>query len=108
MKHEYKLSSALCELRYYPMASKEDDYFFESDKEAWESLRKMLPCKFATLYRREAMSVPINNAKHVREKFNAKYSDPLESDTVSREYWIPVIFGITDDEYDLQHQSESI
>ena len=80
----------------------EEDFFFESDKDAWESLRKELPGKFATLYRRETVSVPINDAKHVIEKHNAKYSEPLEGDTVDIDYWLPVMFGITDDEYNVQ------
>lgn len=104
MKHEYKLGSALWEVKYYPRVCKEEEFFFESDKEAWESLRKELPGKFATLYRLETVSVPINDAKHVIEKYNAKYSEPLEGDTVDIDYWLPVMFGITDDEYSV-HQS---
>ena len=89
-------------MRYVPKAYKEDEFFFESDKDAWESLRKELPGKFATLYRRETASALINNAEHVIEKYNDKYSEHLKGDTVDIDYWIPVMFGITDDEYNVQ------
>jgi hypothetical protein len=90
-------------VKYSSSVCKEEKFFFESDKDAWESLRKKLPSKFATLYRNETVSAPINNAKHVVEKHNAKYSEPLEGDTVDIDYWLPVMFGITDDEYNV-HQ----
>ena len=102
---KYKLSTGLWTVNETPE--------FDTDMEAWEYLRKQLPGKYATLYKRTELSVPINNEQEYISKHNAKYGPPpigyggqsavlLE---VGMPYiiteWVPVLVGITDDEYNI-------
>jgi hypothetical protein len=87
---------------------------FENDSEAWEYLRKKLPNKYATLYRKETFLVPYNNADVYVQKYNEKYgpkpigygpdSAKLLSvdDLDETEVWIPVLHGLTNDEYNVK------
>lgn len=99
MKHEYKIDTGLW---YYQCETSKDreKFMFDSDEKAWNKLRLVIPNKFAVLYRKESVSVLINNHKKVVEKYNAKYRDGSLSG-MYREffYWKPVLYGITDDEY---------
>ena len=85
---------------------------FNSDKEAWNGLRKMLPNKYACLYKIISIKVPINNEAEYVEKYNAKYGPkPIGYGPkgaklmhVGEKYMestvkIPILEGITSDEY---------
>lgn len=104
---KYKLSTVLWDVNETPE--------FETDSEAWEYLRKKLPNKYATLYRNETFLVPYNNAAEYVNKYNAKYGPkPIgfpESakllnvdDLDETEVWIPVLHGLTNDEYNVKKQ----
>lgn len=72
---------------------------FSSDKEAWEELRKILPNKFATLYKQITIKLPIINEVDYTKNYIAKYG---KSDKIDKHsYWVAILRGITDSEYDL-------
>lgn len=101
MKHEYKIDTGLW---YYQCETKKDreKFMFNTDEEAWNKLRLVIPNKFATLFRKEYVSVLINNHKNVIEHNNRKYKEQqMPSDCMYKDdwYWKPVLYGITDDEY---------
>lgn len=97
MKPLYKMSTGLWEVCEY-----NDDFRFESDKEAWDTLRKHLPHKFATLYRLCDFVVPIVNKAHYVEANNSKYIEKMDADQPCiAQAWVPVCKGITDDRFDL-------
>lgn len=91
---KYRLSSGLWTVKEEPE--------FETDQEAWEALRVMLPGKFATLYKKIEFEVPINNREEYIRIHNAKYTTQLiEKNTESYNDWIPVLVGITDDPFNV-------
>jgi hypothetical protein len=87
---------------------------FKTDKQAWEYLRKKLPSRYATLYRKECVQVIINNEDKYVPTYNSKYGPRpigygmdnatlLEiGKTVEHNVWIPVLVGITDDKYSVK------
>lgn len=87
MKKKYKLSTGLWEVKKQPM--------FSNDKDAWEYLRKLLPNKYARLYRQEAVNVPIVNRAQYVKKYNAKYTTQKIGKENKQIYWLPVLDGIT-------------
>lgn len=99
---EYKLSTGLWTTRVL---------CFDSDKEAWEELRTHLHNKFATLYKKVKVSVPINNEEEYVSSYNAKYGPkPIGYGPVNAELkevgkpsmynvWMPVLEGITSHSY---------
>ena len=100
MKHKYKLSSGLWEIREQPE--------FETDQEAWEYLRLKLKGKWATLYRWTISQVPVNNADERIPQFNDKYKLQQIQDDMFKDYgtWEPVLFGATDDVYNVNYCGE--
>jgi hypothetical protein len=100
MLAKYKMSTGLSEVR--------DRLEFESDHEAWNTMRLILPGKYATLYRWTRVPCMINNRDVYLEKHNSKYTSQIIDAEVPYTYemWIPVIVGITDDEYDATGEIE--
>lgn len=89
-----------------------DTQYFESDAEAWNSLRLLLPGKFATLMKRVEFKCRIVNPKNYINSFNCKYAkrpygfgpdcvEPMDINTTEKNIvaYIPVLTGLTDDEY---------
>lgn len=102
----YKLSTGLWTVNETPECS--------SDKEAWERLRIQLPGKYAVLYKEEEIKIPNNNEDSYVPKWNSKYGPPpigygsertklkeIGSPSIER-VWMPVLEGITDDEYNVK------
>lgn len=101
----YKLESALW------IAGPQE---FENDKEAWESLRKQMPHKFARLYKQVAVPVKVINEANYVDKHNKKYGPkpigygPPDAELLevgvqqTFNCWVPIILGITDDPYDIK------
>ena len=98
----YKLDTGLWEVKEKPE--------FDNDKDAWEYLRKKLLGKFATLYREETVIVKCNNEAKYLASYNAKWGPKpigygredakiLTAENNTYTYWVPVLSGITDDEY---------
>lgn len=99
----YKLSTGLWEANEKPNC--------ETDKEAWDILRFHLPNKYAVLYKETKFSVPHNNEEHYVPTWNSKYGPkPIGYGSPNTELkeigkpaifnvWIPVLEGLTDDEY---------
>lgn len=78
---------------------------FKNDRDAWEKLRKQLPNKFATLYKEYKVACDVVNINHYVACNNEKYVDKIDLD--GKDYLeelvdIPVLMGITSDEYDKQ------
>lgn len=99
MKKEYKLETGL---RSVKAKSREDraNYMFNSVMDAWNSLRNIIPNKYATLYEKNIISVPINNHHSVIARNNAKYEKKMPDSMYQEDwYWKPVLYGITSDEY---------
>lgn len=94
-KSRYKLDTGLWAVNEYPE--------FSSDKEAWENLRLLLPNKYATLYKEVEVNVNINNKKSYIERFNEKYTlSKIDGDKPhTHKMWVPIMDGITSDEYKL-------
>lgn len=94
--------------RYYiHTALYETDVFeYPDDKTAWNDLRKALPHKFGTLYREEPVTVKINNAEEYIRTYNAKCPKYDNSKPFDFTYFRPVMFGITDDEYNPSTKEE--
>lgn len=102
----YRLSTGLVEVNEKPEC--------ETDKEAWEHLRVVIPHKYATLYKEVEFKVPHNNEENYVPTYNAKYGPPPigyggEHATLKEigvpaidKVWIPVLEGITDDEYNVK------
>lgn len=102
----YRLSTGLWTVNETPEC--------DSDKEAWERLRVQLPGKYATLYKETEVAVVHNNEESYVQKWNAKYgprpigygSDSTKLKEVGVHgidtVWIPVLEGITDDEYNVK------
>jgi len=100
---KYKLSTGLATVRENPE--------FETDKEAWEYLRLILPNKYATLYKEIEVEIAHNNEVEYVPIWNSKYGPkPLGygmDSTIPKQIgvsakakvWIPIIEGITDHEY---------
>lgn len=89
-----------------------DRQCFESDAEAWNSLRLLLPGRFATLMKRVEFKCKIVNHKNYINHFNRKYAkrpygygsddvEPMDINTTEKNIvaYIPVLTGLTDDEY---------
>lgn len=91
----YKMSSGLVTVIENPE--------FETDAEAWDYLRKKVPGRWVTLYRKTEIKVPVINAKESIPRYNRKYTlQTIHSDTHDVHYsWVPVLFGSSDDPYDL-------
>lgn len=101
----YKLSNILVEVNEKPE--------FETDREAWEYLRIIIPNRYATLYKEIELEVPNNNEEEYVPMWNAKYGPkPIgygSEDTKLKEIgvpsickiWIPVLKGITNHEYNI-------
>lgn len=93
-KSRYKLSTGLWTVTEYPE--------FNSDKEAWNTMRLLLPNKYATLYKEIEVNVAINNKKEYIKRYNEKYTDKLDGNKPhTSTIWIPIIDGLTNDEYTL-------
>ena len=107
-KNEYKLDTGLwCVSSLLAACGKDEEFMFETDEEAWNTLRKRLPGKYATLFRWETVSVPINNPKELIPMFNKKYKQQqIDVDSQYRKsgMWVPVLFGVTDDEYKVENK----
>ena len=103
---KYKLSTGLATLREQPD--------FDTDREAWEYLRAVLPGKYACLYKEVTFPVALNNEEEYVPIYNKKYApkpigygpdwaQTLEvGKPVMRTEWIPVLEGITDHEYNVK------
>jgi hypothetical protein len=103
---KYKLSTGLRTVKETPE--------FESDREAWEYLREIIPNAYATLYKELEFEVSYNNEEVYVPTWNAKYGPrPLGNgpdSTVSKQIgvkeintvWIPVLTGITSHEYNIK------
>lgn len=103
---KYKLSTGLRTVREEPE--------FETDQQAWEYLRQIIPNAYATLYRQMEFEVPHNNEDEYVPTWNAKYGPrPLgygPDSTIPKEIgvkdkskvWIPVLEGITSHEYNIK------
>ena len=91
---------------------------FESDKQAWNSLRKTwkkedgsIADVFITLWKEIKIVIPINDEEHYVEEYNSFYGprpygygpDDAELMEIGKpkiyEIWYPVLSGITSDEY---------
>ena len=94
MKAMYKISTGLWDTQ---------DQEFESDQEAWDTLRLQLPHKWGTLFKWGVVKVPVVNVKSYVEKNNAKYTSQLITEETAGDCQrlIPVLRGITDDKYDI-------
>lgn len=100
---EYYLTSGLVETHVQE---------FDNDIEAWNSLRLLMPNKFATLMKKVEQRVKIVNTKHYIDTYYAKYNvlphglnfSDIENinedsfETTTHEF-VPVLEGITSDEY---------
>ena len=103
MQARYKLSTGLWTVKETP--------FFENDKEAWNTLRLLLPNKYAALYKEVEVEVPHNNEENYVECWNSKYGPPPKGQgspstepkqigvKTKSKVWIPVLEGVTQDEY---------
>lgn len=102
---KYYISTGLCTT---------DIKEFSDDRTAWEELRKLLPHKFATLLKEKEVEVSINNEASYVEKYNSKYGprpygygpDDAKLMKVGEKnihiIFIPVLEGITDDEFNIE------
>ena len=100
---KYKLSTGLVTVTEKPE--------FDTDREAWEYLRAVLPVRYACLYKEVTFPVALNNEEEYVPIYNKKYApkpigygpdwaETLEvGKPVMRTAWIPVLEGITDHEY---------
>jgi hypothetical protein len=100
---KYKLSTGLREVIERPE--------FETDQEAWETMRHMIPNAYATLYKEVEFEVPHNNEEAYVPTWNAKYGPrPIgngSENTIPKEIgvndkrkvWVPILAGITSHEY---------
>lgn len=85
-----------------------DTYYreYETDKEAWETLRKSLPYQWVTLYRRDPIYVPVNNADEAIPLHDAKYTtqkiikSPKETSIL-----LPIVFGSSDEEWSFENDN---
>jgi len=103
---KYKLSTGFSEVL--------DHSEFNNDEEVWEYLRKILPGKYATLYRSTEIEVPYNDEEKYVPMFNSKYGPkPIgmgPENAILKEIgkptkktiWIPVLEGITDYQYSVK------
>ena len=91
---KYRLSSGLFTVN--------EELYFNSDKDAWEYLRKLLPNKYVTLYKQIEVDVPIVNRKHYIIEYNKKYKSQQIGDKNMYTYWIPTLAGVSSDEYDIK------
>jgi hypothetical protein len=91
----YKISSGLFTSKEFP--------FFETDKEAWEEMRKILPGKYVVLYREETVEVSINNREEYLRKHNEKYTSQIIDPNKPRlfKHWVPVIEGLSNDPFSI-------
>lgn len=94
----YKLDTGLWSLLEYPE--------FATDQEAWESLRHKLPNKYATLYREEKVPILINNSVEYLESYNSKYTLQIipTNEIPTRTIWLPILVGITSQEWNVENQ----
>lgn len=86
---------------------------FENDAEAWNSLRLLMPNKFVTLMKKVEQRVKIVNPKHYIDTYYAKYNVfphglnvndidyniDKDSFEITTHNFVPVLEGITSDEY---------
>lgn len=84
----YKLNTGL-------WTTKEEE--FDSDSEAWETLRKSLPDKWAGLYKLQTTGKIVNH-KSAKKRFDAKYRLQKIEDNIKT--WVVVLFGSTNDNID--------
>lgn len=77
---------------------------FDSDKEAWDTLRKRYfpkNNKYMTLYKLVETSVKVVNAENYIASLSEKHKSQYTVDDVNKcDYWLPVCRGLTFDEYD--------
>jgi hypothetical protein len=91
-KKTYKMSTGLTDVIEQPS--------FATDAEAWEYLRKKYDRNaFAWLYRLETVIVPIVNRKDYVKQYNSKYTLQKIGRVHKASYWVPVLTGLTFDEY---------
>lgn len=77
---------------------------FPNAKAAWNKLRLILPGRFATLYREVEVEISRNNPEKFVEQHNLISSEKISGETQKEVIWIPVMSGLTDDEFNLdQH-----
>lgn len=102
---KYKLSTGLWTVKETPE--------FNSDEEAWEYLRLILPNKFATLYKEVEVKLPYNNEEEYIKIHNAKYgpkpigmgpdyAELLVPGGRTSKVWMPVLEGLTNDKYNVK------
>lgn len=95
----YKLNNGVFEVIEKPE--------FETDKEAWDYLRKLLPNKFVTLYKEVEFEVFLNNSYGIK---SGGRPDPCESSTnlmridhdTNNKVWIPILKGLSENEYNVE------
>jgi len=109
MQNKYRMSSGLRAVKEEP--------FFETDKEAWDYLRKILngPSNdkniFVTLFKEQKTEVPFNNAPLYISEYNSTYGPKpigmggetsvlLDINAPNiHSIWIPILEGLTQHEY---------
>lgn len=89
-KTEYKLDSGLWCTRV-----KE----FKNDQEAWDTLRLLLPNKYVTMFKLVTIELPILNRSTYIKKWNSKYTSQKIGKHNYRQYWQPIMEGITSHKY---------
>lgn len=104
---KYKLSTGLRTVKEEP--------HFDTDREAWEYLRQIIPNAYATLFKQIEVKVPHNNEEVYVPTWNAKYGPrPIGygcDSTIPKEIgvpdtstvWIPILEGITSHEYKINN-----
>lgn len=90
---------------------------FESDKEAWNTLRKTWKCEnglFIWLWKEIQIVIPINNEEHYVEEHNSYYAPrpygygPDDAKLMKvgepniETLWVPILAGLTSDEYNVK------
>ena len=94
IKKTYRLSTGLTDVIEQPS--------FSTDEEAWEYLRKKYDTpRYARLYRLEIIILPIVNRKEYVKQYNSKYTLQKIGRVHKVSYWLPVLDGLTSDEYKL-------
>lgn len=94
---KYQLSTGLRTVKETPE--------FDNDRDAWEYLRKVLmPANcYATLYKEVLFEVGLNNKESYLKAHNETYT--LEKIDETKPYyrpvWVPVLTGLTHDEYNV-------
>ncbi len=91
MKARYRLATGMTEVRRTPK--------FSNHKQAWESMRKKMLGRYATLYRETLIEVPIVNRTQYIKAYNKKYTMQKIGKNNIESVWIPVLQGNTKHSY---------